>query len=240
MASNLPAAVNIGQVNACLVRVARLASDCSPLGGADSAYISYGLVTMTASPDIEEGTVYEPKNACGQIMYTYETADLLKRYNLSGEFIFFDPEALFTLFGGSVIVGDAGSGFSGDHIGWAAPHYSDPPTNGVYLEVITQNIGEGAGDCAADTGGFPTYTGHIFGKAKLTVGDRAFEEDYARLAFTGKATGNPNLFDGPFNDWPGTGYVPNSPYVMVGYSTAQYQAMLALAAPGWQSSSAAS
>lgn len=240
MPSNLPADVNVGQINACLVRVARLAPDCSPLGGPDSAYVTYGLVTMTASPDLEEGTVYEPKNACGSIMYTYETADLIKRYNLTGEFIFFDPEAQYILFGGTVIQGAPGGDFAGENIGWAAPHYQDPPTNGVYLEVITQNIGEGAGDCAVAGSAFPTYTGHIFGKVKLTLGDRTFEEDYARLAFTGKATANPNLFDGPFNDYPGAGYIPNSPYVTVGYSTEEYQSMLATAAPGWQASSAAS
>lgn len=234
MPSNLPSAVNVGQIQACLFRVARLDSDCSPLGGNCSGYVTAGLATFTSTPDVEEGTRIEPKNACGQIVYTYEAPSVVKRHNLSGELYFFDVEAQFILFGGEVILGGSGSDFSGDAIGWASPNYTDAPSDGVYLEIITRNIGEGAGDCQAADASFPAYTGHIWGKAKLVLGDRTFEEDAARLTFTGTATGNPSLYDGPWNDYPGAGYIRNTPYQTIGYSDDEFEAILADAAPGCQ------
>lgn len=233
MPSNLPAAVNVGQFRACVVRVAKLDTDCTPLGGNSSGYVTTGLITMTATPEVEEGTVFEPKTACGRIAYTFAGEDIIKRWNLSGEFVFFDPEADEVLFGGSTIVGGAGSDFATDVIGWASPGPDAPTNNGVYLEVITQAAAEGAGDCVTSSGGFPTWVGHIFGKVKLIVGERVFEDDVARRTFTGKAVSNPALFDGPWNDYPGSGYIPNTPYLYVGYSDAEYELILAEAAPGY-------
>lgn len=234
MPSALPAPVNVGQYNACIVRVAKLAADCTPLGGNSTGWVTAGLVTMTATPDVEEGTVFEPKTACGSIAYTIEDADVIKRYNLSGEFVFFDVEGMEVLFGGTVIEGAAGGSFVGDNIGYAVPDQSESATNGVYLEVITRAVGEGAGDCVTAAGGFPLYHGHIFGKVRMAPGERVFENDVARVAFTGKARSNPALFDGPWNDFPGLGYIPTSPYVMVGYDAAEYAAIEALVAPGYQ------
>ena len=59
----------------------------------------------------------------------------------------------------------------------------------------------------------PPYAGHIFGKVLMTLGDRTFENDIANVSFTGKAFQNPDLFNGPWNDWPGAGYIPTAPYV---------------------------
>jgi hypothetical protein len=188
--------------------------------------------TFQSSPDIEEGVRIEPKNACGEIVYTYEGANLVKRHNLSGELYFFDPEAAFVMFGGEVLLGASAGDYAGKAIGWASPNYTDAPTNGVYLEIITTAIGEGAGDCQTSADAYPPYIGHIWGKAKLTLGDRTFEEDAARVTFTGTATGNPNLFDGPWNDYPIEGEVANTPYQYVGYSQAEFDTILADAGPG--------
>ena len=233
MPSNLAGDINLGQFNACVVRVARLDSDCSPTGGNNSGWVSAGLVTMTATPDIEEGTVFEPKTACGDIAYTFEDADRIKRYNLTGEFIFFDWEGMEIMFGGSTIVAAAGPSYAGEVIGYAVPSFTATPNNGVYLEVITKGVAQGAGDCIATGTGFPTFYGHIFGKVKLVPGERVFENDVARVTFSGKATSNPSLFNGPWNDYPGVGYIPTSPLVAIGYSAAQYATILANVAPGY-------
>jgi hypothetical protein len=240
MPSLLPAAVNVGQYNACIVRVAKLDTDCSPLGGNNSGWVTAGLVTMTATPDIEEGTVFEPKSACGDIAYTIEDPDVIKRYNLAGEFVFFDVEGMEIMFDGTVLVGAVGGTYDGDNIGYAVPDQSETAGNGVYLEVITKAVGEGAGDCVTAAGGFPLYHGHIFGKVKMVPGERTFENDVARVAFTGKARSNPALFDGPWNDFPAVGYTPTSPYVMVGYDNTEYATILASVAPGYQDLPAAS
>ena len=240
MPSALPAAVNIGQYNACVVRVAKLDTDCTPLGGNSSGWVTAGLLTMTATPDVEEGTVFEPKTACGAIAYSIEDPDRIKRYNLTGEFVFFDVEGMEIMFGGTVVVGASGGDYASDNIGYAVPDYNSPNTNGVYFEVITQAVAEGAGDCVSSSGGYPTYHGHIFGKTLLTPGDVTFENDVARLGFTGKARSNPALYDGPWNDYPGEGYIPTSPYVRVGYSAAEYAVIEATVAPGYADLPAAS
>jgi hypothetical protein len=232
--TNLAGNVAIGQLNACVVRAARLDSDCSPTGGANGGIVTAGLVSLNAEPDIETGTVFEPKNACGDIMFTYEQEDKIKRYNLSGEFGFHDYEMMALLFGGSVILGKAGGSFAGKVVGYADRLYSDPPRNGVYLEIITTAIYASAGSCVASDGSTPVAIGHVFGNAKLTRGASNFGNEVKLLTFAGKSTNNPNLYDGPWNDYPGAGYAPNSPYFEVGYTQAQYDAILADIADGYQ------
>ena len=234
MASNLAGGVNLGHFNACVFRAALLNADCSPTQGTNGGIVTAGLVTMTATPDVEEGTVFEPKTGCGSIAYTAEETDKIKRYNVSGEFIFFDQELMVTLFGGSLVLGAAGGDFAGEVIGWSAPRYDEADNHyGAYLEVITRSAAEGAGDCISAGTGRPTHFGNIFGKARLVPGERVFENGEGRVAFTGKATNNPTLFDGPWNDYPGSTYVPNSPYTHVGYSQAEYNAIEALVGVGF-------
>lgn len=227
MATNLAGGVCIGQLNACVLRIARLDSDCSPTGGTNGGIVTAGLVTLTADPEIEEGTVFEPKNGCGTIAYTYELEDVIKRYNLSGEFVFFDYEFMEMAFGSELILGKAGGALAGKVIGAADRLYSAAPRNGVYLEVITTAVAQGAGSCVAADGSVAVAVGHIFGKAKLQLGSSAFENAEKKMTFTGKSTNNPNLFNGPWNDYPGAGYIKNSAHSEVGYTQAQYDAILA-------------
>lgn len=230
----LPGDVCIGQRNVCIARGALLAADCSPLGGANSGFVTVGIVTATASPEIEEGTVAEPKNGCGSIMYTVSDPDILKRFNLTGELLFHDWEMKYLMFGGEAIQGATGGPNEDETIGWASPGPDSPRSNGIYLEFIVENVGQGLGDCGGGAGGFLPYTGHIFGKVLLVPGDRTMENDVANVLFTGKAFQNPALYDGPWNDWPGDGYIPTSPHVEIGYTQAEYDAILANAQCGWQ------
>jgi hypothetical protein len=241
MASNLPGGTCIGQHSVCLLRASKLDSDCSPFGGADSGIVTIGIVTLTATPDIEEGVVIEPKNGCGTIAYTYTEEDKIKRWNLTGELVYHDWEAFLILFGGRQVVGAAGGTYAGMNIGHTPPDYTTTAQrNGVYLEVITRAVSAEAGDCAAAVGGHTPYVGHIFPKVKLYPGEQTFAEGARNVPFTGTAVRNPNIFNGPWNDWVGTGYVPAEPYTTVGYSQAQYDAMLAVADCGFQTLPAAS
>jgi len=229
MATNLAGNISLGQLNACVVRAARLDADCGPTGGVNTGIVTAALVTMTAAPVVEEGAVFEPKNACGNILFTYEQDDRIKRYTISGEFGFFDFEAMALLFGGSLVLGRAAGSYSGKVIGYADPLYNAAPRNGVYLEVITTAVTEGGNGCvnAFPSGAVPVAIGHIFGKVRLRPGDANFANEVQRLAFSGTGTSNPNLTNGPWNDYPGAGYIPNSPHVQVGYSQVEYDAIVA-------------
>lgn len=235
MATNLAGRICIGELNACLVRMASLDADCSPLGGTSGGIVTAGLVDMTADPDIEQGARFEPKNGCGTTMFVREEEDRVKRYNLSGNFIFHDWEMMAMAFGGGTILGEAGGLYSGEVIGYYDRLYNSAKRNGVYLEVIVETAREGQGDCSVggDTDA-PSYVGHIFGKAKLVPGSKAFGNDVQNLAFTGVASNNPSLFNGPWNDYPGVGYIPNTAHLEVGYSQAQFDAILATAGCGYR------
>jgi hypothetical protein len=241
MASNLPGGTCIGQHSVCLLRASKLDSDCSPFGGADSGIVTIGIVTLTATPDIEEGVVIEPKNGCGTIAYTYTEEDKIKRWNLTGELVYHDWEAFLILFGGRQVVGAAGGTYAGMNIGHTPPDYTTTAQrNGVYLEVITKAVSAEAGDCATAVGGHTPYVGHIFPKAKLYPGDQTFAEGARNVTFTGTAVRNPNIFNGPWNDYPGAGYLRAEPYTTVGYSQSQYDAIIAVADCGFQTLPAAS
>jgi hypothetical protein len=242
MATNLAGGICLGQHSVCLLRAAALDTDCSPMGGADQAIVTLGIITLTAAFEYEDGRVFEPKNGCGTIGWTYEEADKIKRINLTGELLYHDWEMKQLLFGGSTITGHAtASAFPGKIIGYNVPNFDATPNNGVYLEVIVRNVGAGVGDCAGSgTAAFPYAAGYIFGKAKLTPGDRTFEDAEAPVAFQGKVSGNPNLFNGPWNDYPGTGYIANSPMVEVAYGRTEYDAIAATAGCGYKALPAAS
>jgi hypothetical protein len=238
MASNLAGGgVCIGQHSVCILRAAKLDDDCSPLGGADSGIISNGIVTMTASPDVQEGSVFEPLTGCGNVGFVVEKQDRTKRVNLTGDLLFHDPELYEVLFGGKVIVGSGTSDFASDNIGWAEADFDDADPNPIYLEVITLNAARGAGECATGGVATPYATGWIFGKTRLILGDRTFENDVANVSFTGKSSSNPALFNGPWNDWPGltngSPYIPNSPRIFVQYSRDEYDAIADLAGCGY-------
>lgn len=226
MSTNIAGGICIGELGACVVRAAKLDSDCTPTGGTNGGIVTAGLVTLTADPDIQEGTVFEPTTACGVTAYSVAREDRVRRYNLSGEFIFFDDEMANLLFDSTLILGKSGGSFAGKVIGNADKLYSASAGNGAYLEVITQAVQEGSGDCITSGGGAPVAFGYIFGKTKLVPGSTTWEDAERRMTFTGKASNNPNLFNGPWNDYPGAGYIPNSPRVRVGYSQAEYDAIL--------------
>ena len=99
--------------------------------------------------------------------------------------------------------------------------------NGVYFEVITSTIEEGSGDCFTSAGAVPVAIGHIFGRCQFTPGQETYSDEVKRVTFTGVATNNPQLYNGPWNDFPAAGYIPNSPLVKVGYSQDEYDAILA-------------
>jgi hypothetical protein len=233
MASALPGAVCVGQHSVCLIRAAVLAADCTPVGGADSGIVTSGIITATATPELLEGQTIEQVDGCGDIAWSYETPSRIRKYNLTGELTYFDHEAMSILFGGAVIVGAGGSDFSGDSIGWAAPNYTDAAPDQVYVEFITKVAGAGIGECGDVLDPIPAAVGHIFGKARFVPGDRTFAAEAATLAFTATNVANPNLGTGPWGDFPGTGGIPNSPYVQVSYSQAEYDAILATAACGF-------
>lgn len=234
MASTLPGNVCVGQHSVCIIRAAVLNTDCTPAGGDDSGFITTGIITATASPELLEGQTIEQIDGCGDIAWTYQTPDKIRQYTLTGELAFFDHELMQIMFGGNLVVGGSTSDFVGEAIGWEAPNYTDAAADSLYVEFITKTVGEGVGECSTGGSTFPAAVGHIFGKARFVPGDRTFAADAAVVAFTGNNVANPNLGAGPWQDYPGVGALGSSPYIQVSYSQAEYDAIETLAACGYQ------
>jgi len=233
MATNLAGGICIGQHSTCLLRAAQLNPDCSVVGGADSGIVTYGIITATFTPEYTDERRIEPLNGCGTKLFGFRQPGKPTGGTITGEIGFHDWELMEILFGGSLIIGKAGGDFAGDVIGHAMPAEDDPTPPAVYLEVIVANAGEGVGECADADSPFPAYTGHIFGKAKLTRDAATYNDAELTLAFTGTVEPNPNLVFGPWGDWPGTGVVPNSPWIEASYSQAEWEEIAADAACGY-------
>lgn len=234
MASNLVGPICIGQHSVCILRVAALDTDCSPLQGTNGGIVTLGLVSLTADPEVREGRRFEPTNGCGDTAWIFEEEDRVLRYSLSGELTYHDLELKQMLFGGTLINGAAGGPFVGKVAGYAERDYSDTAArNGVYLEVIVRAASAVSGDCAVGATTTAYAVGYIFGKAKLRPGTRTFENAESVVTFEGVSTSNPNLFNGPWNDYPLTGYIPKSPVVEAHYSQSQYATIAATASCGF-------
>lgn len=79
-------------IYACALRVARLAADGSTPAGATNGYISNNLITLTATPDVDEGTDHSSKNACGDDAFPVKDRPTIKRYNMAMSLEVKDPE----------------------------------------------------------------------------------------------------------------------------------------------------
>ncbi len=232
MPTLLPVTENVGIYGACLLRVAKLGPDCAPLTGNNMAFVTTGIIDLTASPEVEEGAVIEPPNGCGAPGFSVRRPDLIKRWTLSGNLLYFDYEQLLVAFGGTAAVGKTGGPYAAKAIGWAPPDSQSGAASSVYLEVISQRAGQSAGDCVGASSGLPPYMGRIFPKARLTLGDWNQQNEHAPVSFTGVADRNPNVGTGPWKDSPlQGGYLP-APVSFTDYSQAQYDAIFALATAG--------
>lgn len=179
------------QVQACAIRVARLASDGSPIAGADNLYVSDALTQLVTDPELSEGDEFELKNACGEVCVNFKDCDRLKRLNITLGLCYPDPELQELLLGGTVLT-------SGDAVGYAYPELGAATCpNGVSIELWARRI---------DTAGAPDvdfpYEWYVLPRVYLFPGGRTFENGPITVETTGFAIENPEWFDGPENDWP--------------------------------------
>lgn len=200
MASN--DVVCIGQRSACVIRATRLDNTCKPVHGVNNAVVTAALITATATPDVEAGQKFEPKNACGELLFTAEDPDIIKRYQYTMELGLWDFELYELLTGSTVIVGASDGPWPGKAIGNATPGPQTPAIDGVALEIwVKTAIGQGP---CGPTGTHPPYVRHIFPRLRLRPDARTFANDVANAAFAGEATAN-EAWDDPFADYQGEG-----------------------------------
>lgn len=80
------------QIKACAMRLARLAADGTTPAGASNGYVTRNLITLSVTPEVDEGTDYSQRNACGEIPFAVKDRPTIKWLNLAITLEHQDPE----------------------------------------------------------------------------------------------------------------------------------------------------
>jgi len=203
----------LGERQACALRATRLNDDCTVAEGEDNAVVTAALMTLTASPEVEEGTTYQPKNACDDIRWTAEEPDNIIRYTGDGEMTDFDNELIELLTDSALFTGAVGTPWEGMNIGTGMPGPDTPANPGVALEIWVKNAVVGSEGPCGPAGSHPPFTRYVFPRVRIRPGDRTFSNDPATFAFSIKASPNPQWGEGPWGDWQPAEEIGNYPYV---------------------------
>ena len=180
-------------IQACALRVARLAADGTTPAGASNMYVTNAFMRLLAAPQVEDGQEINVPNACGTNVVAHKDADKVTRLNLTLELITPDPE-LLELLTNSLLIQDAGS-----TVGFAYPKLNTPLTqNGVSMEVWSKAIIGGQPAAA-----LPYWRWVLPKTYNWRFGDREWTNGHMPNVLTGIAVENPSFANGPTNDWNG-------------------------------------
>lgn len=181
------------------LRASRLAQDGTILPGENNSYMTTQFVSVSITPEYEDGDEFTQKNAQGGVCVTYKAPDTLKRVGLSVALCAPDIDLTHLLIGGEKL---------GDGQGWAAPVVgTDANPNGLALEVWSRAIEDGK---PANTDPFYHW---IFPFAQFREsGDRSIGNDIMAVEFEGWAVGNSGFEGGPATPLWAYPDVTNRPY----------------------------
>lgn len=180
------------QVQACAMRVTRLAANGAPLVGAENRYVSNALVTLGWTSVYVDGEEIEDRNACGDVVVNYRGRDTFKRGDVEITLASPDPFLSEMLSGGDVL------DVPGLPAGFAAPPIGPVTGAGVAIELWAIRVDDGVEDAS-----FP-YAHWLYPRIKnLRLGDHEHGNSSLQPPFTGQAYENPNWGDGAgTGEWP--------------------------------------
>lgn len=194
-------------INGVVVRATRLNADGTVMVGEQNSYVMKSFISLSFTPEYEEGEELTQKDASGAVCTTFRSPDTLKRVNL--ELSICEPDPEFTeLVSGGLLLQDENE----STVGWAAPEIGvDANPNGVAIEVWSNAIQ--GGKRAANN----PYWRWLFPYAILRQsGDRVIENGLLANSFEGWAVGN-----APFGAGPG-GANAGSPWPFTSARAYQY------------------
>ena len=178
------------------IRITRLGADGAPLVGASNSYVTKAFVSLSMSPEFEDGDEFTRKTASGEVCISVKSPDTLKRVTLSLSLCNPDPEFTQMLSGG-VLLSDSGT--PANTVGWLAPATGvDPNPNGVAIEVWSKAMLNGK---PAPTN--PYYHWLIPYAVMRLSGEQVIQNDILETTFEGWGVGNAAFDDGPdVPHWP--------------------------------------
>jgi hypothetical protein len=183
------------QVQACIIRVAKLNPDGTPLVGTDSGYISDALISVAFAPEYQDGAEVTQDNACGDRIIDFKSPDIFRWGNITIQLATPDPYLAAFLSGGETIVGTT---TDVDRIGWQAPPLGTLFENPISMELWAKRPDKATGSLDSAS----PYARWAYPLVKnLRLGDYTHENGPVLPQFTGQAFENPAWGDGPWNDW---------------------------------------
>lgn len=193
------------------IRVTRLNADGTLVTSASASYVMTSFISVSFTPEYEEGDEFTQKDANGSVCVTYKSPDTLKRVTLEVAICNPDPEFTELVSGGQIL------STGGTTMGWAAPEAGvDANPEGVALEVWSRAIQSGKNAPANP------YFHWVFPYAMLRPsGDRVIEQGIMANTYEGWALGNSGFAEGPdsANPWPFP-EATNVPYMYARTATA--------------------
>lgn len=173
------------------IRVTRLQASGAIATGATASYVLQSFISVSFTPEYEDGDEFTQKDANGNVCVTYKSPDTLKRVSLQVAICNPDPEFTEITSGGLILAtGEESVGYASAEIGVNAT------PNGVGLEVWSKAIKNGK----------PTATNPywhwLFPYVVLRPsGDRVLENGLLANTFEGWGVGNLEFGDGPDSSW---------------------------------------
>lgn len=173
------------------IRVTRLQASGAPATGTTAAYKLESFISVSFTPEYEDGDEIVQKGANGAVCVTFKQPDTLKRVTLEVAICNPDPEFTEIACGGLLLVDGS------DNVGWASPEVGvDALPNGVGLEVWSRAIQ--AGKPASSN----PYWHWVFPYVILRPsGSRVIENGLLANTFEGWGVGNVQFDDGPDGSW---------------------------------------
>jgi hypothetical protein len=174
-------------ISGSVIRVTRLEANGNLATGASASYIAKSVISLSMTPEYEDGDEFVQKNAAGEVCVTFKSPDTLKRVALEIAICNPDPEFTEIISGGSLLT------TGGQSVGWAAPLVgTDALPNGVAIEIWSKAVVDGR------QAGTNPYWHWVFPYAVLRQGgDRTIENDILATSFEGWSLGNAGFGDGP-------------------------------------------
>lgn len=176
------------------VRISRLNANGTIATGARASYVTSSFMSLSMTPEYEEGDEFTQKAADGTVCATFKAPDTLKRVSLEIAICNPDPELTEIIAGGVLLEeSDGATTPTFTSVGWAAPEIgTDALPNGVAIEVWSRAIVDGK------PASVNPYWHWIFPYAIMRPGgDRVIENGMLANSFEGWAVGNTGFGDGP-------------------------------------------
>jgi hypothetical protein len=196
-------------VHAVAIRVTRLTSDGSLDTGPSASYaLTSDLISLSFTPEYEEGDEFVQKGGDGTVCATFKGPDTLKRATIELAICNPDPEMSEIVAGGTLLE-DAGI-----VVGYAPPPVGvDGNPYGTAIEVWSRAIVNGKPSATK-----PFWHWVLPYTIMRPSGDRALENGMLATTFTGWGVGNDAFDTGPALDWP---FISDRPYQYARSTTAE-------------------